>query len=134
MKGLRLLVSAIVLLAAAACATAQSGSPQATWVNDHGSTLVIQSVAPDGKLTGTYSNDLPDFKCRGVVFPLTGWMDGDRISYTVRWKNAAVDCTSTTSWSGYFSGGVLLANWTIVYRDSDGQTKSRTGSDRYIQR
>ena len=134
MNGLRLLVSAIVMLAATACATAQSGPPQATWVNDHGSTLVIQSVAPDGKLTGTSSNSQPDFKCRGVAFPLAGWMDGDRISYTVRWSNAAIDCASTTSWSGYISGGVLLANWTIVYRDSDGQTKNRTGSDRYTQR
>jgi hypothetical protein len=132
---LKVFISIVGLLTAAACVTTQSSAQPMTWVNDHLSELVIQSVGPDGKLVGTYSNSEPGYKCRGVAFPITGWMDGDRISYTVRWKNAAVDCESTTVWSGYFSGGWLITNWVVTYRDpATNQSISRTGSDRYRQK
>ncbi len=75
------------------------------------SVLVIQSVGADGSVTGTYANNAPGYKCAGVALPLVGWMDGQRISYTVLWKNASVDCSSITSWTGYFNGGRLGVEW-----------------------
>lgn len=74
-------------LAAVLCPIVQAGAQApvtGTWANDHGSVLVIQSVGADGSVTGTYANNAPGFKCVGVAFPIVGWMDGSRISYTVR--------------------------------------------------
>jgi hypothetical protein len=114
-------------------AIAQSPSVAGTWVNDHASVLVIQSVGADGSVTGTYANNAPGYKCAGVAFPLVGWMDGTRISYTVRWKNASVDCNSITSWTGYFNDGRLGVQWVVTF-DEYGAPTIRTGSDSYTRR
>lgn len=113
-------------------ANAQSASVTGTWANDHGSVLVIQSIGPDGKVTGTYSNNAAGYKCAGVAFPLVGWMDGQRISYTVLWKNASVDCNSITSWTGYFNQGRLGVEWVVTF-DEYGAPTVRTGSDSYTK-
>lgn len=78
-------VLCIGLLALPIAARAQSLAPQTTWVNDH-ARFVIQSIDPDGKLTGTYENFGSNFSCAGQVFPVTGWVDGERISYAARRK------------------------------------------------
>lgn len=114
-------------------ASAQSPAVTGTWVNDHGSVLVIQSVGSDGSVAGTYANNAPGYKCAGVAFPIVGWMDGTRISYTVRWKNASVDCASITSWTGYFNGDRLGVEWVLVYEE-DGAPRLRAGSDSYTRR
>ena len=132
------LSSILALSLAALCATAQQAGAQSpsvtgTWANDHGSTLVIQSIGTDGSVTGTYANNAPGYKCAGVAFPIVGWMDGSRISYTVRWKNASVDCSSITSWTGYFNEGRLGVEWVLAF-DEYGASRVRTGSDSYTRR
>jgi hypothetical protein len=124
------LIAAIV--ATAHHAAAQSPSVTGAWTNDHGSVLAIQSVGPDGSVTGTYSNNATGFKCAGIAFPLVGWMDGPRISYTVRWKNASVDCAQITSWTGYFNGTRLGVEWVLSY-DDNGTPKVAAGSDSYTR-
>lgn len=122
-----------LLLTAAAVAPragAQSPSVIGTWANDHGSVLIIGSIGPDGSVTGTYANNAPGYKCAGIAFPLLGWMDGPRISYTVRWKNASVDCASITSWTGYFSDARLGVEWVLTYEEN-GASRVRIGSDSY---
>jgi hypothetical protein len=126
-------LSLAVLCPVAQQATAQSPSVTGTWANDHGSVLVIQSVGANGAVTGTYANNAPGYKCAGAVFPLVGWMDGQRISYTVLWKNASVDCNSITSWTGYFNGGRLGVEWVVTF-DEYGAPTIRTGSDFYTRR
>jgi hypothetical protein len=123
-------LSLAALAAAATQGSAQSPSVTGTWVNDHGSTLVIQTIGADGSVTGTYANNAPGYKCAGVAFPIVGWMDGARISYTVRWKNASVDCASITSWTGYFNEGRLGVEWVLAYAEN-GVSRVRTGSDSY---
>lgn len=118
---------------AAQPAVAQTPPVTGTWANDHGSVLVINSVGPDGSIAGTYANNAPDYKCGGVAFPIVGWMDGPRISYTVRWKNASVDCASITSWTGYFNGSRLGTEWVLTYEEY-GASRVRTGSDSYTRR
>ena len=113
-------------------AAAQSASVTGTWANDHGSVLVIQSVGADGSVAGTYANNAADYKCRGIAFPIVGWMDGPRISYTVRWKNAGGDCASITSWTGYFNEGRLGVEWVLAYEEY-GASRIRTGSDSYMR-
>jgi hypothetical protein len=111
-------------------AEAQSPPVTGTWANDHGSVLVIRSVGTDGSVSGTYTNNAPGYKCGGVPFPLVGWLDGPRISYSVRWKNASVDCTSITSWTGYFNEGRLGVEWVLTF-DENGASRIRIGSDSY---
>jgi hypothetical protein len=126
---------AVMLMALPAVAGAQSFAPQTTWVNDHGSVLVIQSIGPDGSLTGTYSNSAPGSPCNNVAFPLAGWVDGDRIIYAIRRKNAAVDCGSVTSWTAYLYGGRLYAEWSLAYWDSaSNRPMPNRGVDSYIPR
>ncbi len=124
--------SLAALCVAVPLANAQSPSVTGTWVNDHGSTLVIRSTGADGSVTGTYANSTPGYKCAGVAFPIVGWMDGQRISYTVLWKNASVDCNSITSWTGYFNAGRLGVEWVVTF-DEYGAPTIRTGSDSYVR-
>ena len=114
-------------------AAAQTSAVTGTWANDHGSVLVIKSVGPDGGIVGTYANNTPGYKCAGVAFPVVGWMDGQRISYTVRWKNASVDCASITSWTGYVNEGCLGVEWGLAFEEHGGP-RIRTGSDSYTRR
>jgi len=82
---------------------------------------VIQSIGPGGSLTGTYSSSQPDYKCRNVAFPVVGWVDGDRISYTMRasTNGGAIECGTITSWTGYVQDGRLYAEWSLVYVDTE---------------
>ncbi|MDB5487665.1 MAG: hypothetical protein JWQ58_1380 [Reyranella sp.] len=124
--GLSLTVAFSLIVQQAAAQPAAVG----TWANDHGSVLVIQSVGPDGRVAGTYANNAPGYKCAGATFPLVGWMDGPRISYTVLWKNASLDCASITSWTGYLNDGRLGVEWVLTYEEN-GASKVRIGSDSY---
>lgn len=113
---------ALFICAAAAmpvAAGAQPLAPQTRWVNNHGSELVIESIASDGRLTGTYSSSAPGYKCRGIAFPVTGWVDGDRIAYTMRARNGSADCGTMTSWTGYLHGGRLYAEWSLAYFNAE---------------
>lgn len=105
--------------AAPTTADAQSIKPQTRWVNNHGSELVIQSIGPDGSLTGTYSSSLPDYRCRNVAFPVVGWVVGDLISYTMRASNSVIQCGTITSWTGYVRDGRLQAEWSLAYTDTE---------------
>lgn len=89
--------------------SAHAQTPFAIWANDH-ARFVIQSVDADGKLTGTYENLGSALPCAGTVYPVTGWIDGDRITYSVRRKDPR-NCTSVQAWTGYFRGGELLVDY-----------------------
>ncbi|TAJ83170.1 avidin/streptavidin family protein [Reyranella sp.] len=129
---IRLFACVAVLLSMSVAAQAQSGGREGTWVNDHGSQLVIRSIGPDGSISGTYANNSPSYECRGITFPIVGWLDGDMISYTAKWKSGASDCKSITSWTGYFRDGRLAVEWVLVYHDAaEGRPKVRAGQDSY---
>ena len=113
-------------------ANAQEPSITGTWVNDHGSVLVIQSIRANGSVTGTYANNATGYKYAGVALPLVGWMDGQRISCTVLWKNASVDYNSITSWTGCFNAGRLGVEWVVTF-DEYGAPTIRTGSESYTR-
>lgn len=125
---LRLIALCTGLLASAHAADAQSPAPQTIWINDH-ARFVIQSIDPDGKLTGTYENFGPNFSCAGEVFPVTGWVDGERISYAVRRKNPG-NCTSVQAWTGYVREGELLVEFAAVFWDGTRDVVLK-GEDRY---
>lgn len=89
--------------------SANAQTPVAIWSNDH-ARFTIQSVEGDGKLTGTYENLGGSLPCAGTVYPVTGWIDGDRITYSTRRKDPR-SCTSVQAWTGYIRGGELLVEY-----------------------
>ena len=135
MKVLTSFLCAIAAFAAPFAANAQSLAPGTTWANDHGSVLVIQSIGPDGRLAGTYSHDLPGYACSGVAFPIVGWVDGDRLSYTMPARNESVNWGFITSWTGFVQNGRLYAEWNVVQRNPDtGRQALTRGTDVYLPR
>lgn len=114
----RTAIVALLLLLSTASADAQGPQPNTTWQNDKGSEFTIVSVGPDGSLKGTFTNQAAGFGCKNTPYPVMGWIDGERIAFSVRWKNAQEDCKSITSWTGYVSGIRMLAYWDLVYVDA----------------
>lgn len=125
---LRRATAVLGLLCLPVAATGQSIGPRTTWINDHAQ-FVIQSIDADGKLAGTYTNYGPGFDCTDRAFPVTGWVDGNLISFTTHRKDAG-NCTSVQSWTGMVRDGRLLVEF-IALKAEGGQTGLFKGSDSY---
>lgn len=84
-------------LCLAACQTAHAHPLNGVWVNEAGSSVEI-FVGEDGAVTGHYQTELgsPDPDSH---FPLTGWVQGDVIAFSVSFTGYG----SITSWSGQLS-------------------------------
>lgn len=98
-----------------ACATspalAQSDDISGVWVNERGS--AVSFIETDGRLSGHYNTQLgdPDPDSR---FPLTGFLEGDQVTFTVNFKGFG----SLTSWTGQISkdadGPYLRTLWHLT--------------------
>jgi hypothetical protein len=119
---------AILALPIVAHAQAPTFSAPMVWQNDH-ARLVIQTIDGEGKLTGTYQNAGSGFSCAGLVYPVTGWIDGDRITFSTRRKDAR-NCTNVQSWSGFVRGDELLVEYVAIYWNGTANV-AMNGSDRY---
>lgn len=88
------------LLGLTSCAQAAETNPKTEdclvagqWINERGSAVTLSC---DGdKLMGVYNTNVgqPD---KGQSFPLTGWAEGDTVSFTVNFKGYG----SITAWVG----------------------------------
>jgi hypothetical protein len=107
---------------------AQSFQANATWTNQHGSTLTIQAIAADGSFTGSFLSRSPG-PCDNERFPVSGWIDGEKVSFTVRWANANADCEAITSWTGYRGRNGVLARWLLVHFNRNGVPILSSGTD-----
>ena len=96
--------AALSLLPAVSCAQAPAVGPS-VWSNDH-ARLTIQSIDGDGRITGTYENLGSSFSCAGIAYPVTGWLDGDRITYTALRRDRR-NCTPMETWIGTIRGNEL---------------------------
>ncbi len=114
----------------AGMARAQSIKAGTTWINQFESTLTIDTLNPEtGALKGMYISRLGQH-CVGTKHEAVGWVDADRIVFSVRWKTAAADCKSITSWAGYFINGKIVAFWDLVYVSGvDGANFVHRGTD-----
>jgi len=87
-----------VLLLTACTADAQDTASNVVgeWENERGSSVTF--VETDGLLSGYYNTQLgnPDPASR---FPLTGFIEGDQLTFTVNFKGYG----SLTSWTGQMS-------------------------------
>ena len=88
------------------------------WVNELGSTLIIDEALDDGRIIGKYASSTG---VDGKIFPLSGWIntsedhpDEINISFTVQWLGYG----SITSWTGYCiendDGPVIKTIWNLV--------------------
>ncbi|WP_427453178.1 avidin/streptavidin family protein [Litorimonas sp. WD9-15] len=90
-----LFINAIIL---SSCANANAEDVEITgiWANERGSAVTFTEA--DGLLSGYYNTQLgnPDPAAR---FPLTGFIEGDQVTFTVNFKGYG----SLTSWTGQMS-------------------------------
>ncbi|MEM7727679.1 MAG: avidin/streptavidin family protein [Pseudomonadota bacterium] len=88
---------ALVALLALTATAAQAQPLDGVWVNEAGSAVELR-VGEAGRLSGAYRTELgaPDADSR---FPLTGWVQGDVVAFSVRFTGFG----SITSWSGQLS-------------------------------
>lgn len=124
----RRLACALALICLPLAAHAQTFSGPSTWGNDHAK-LVIQSIDATGRLSGTYTNTGPGFGCANRAFPITGWVDGDKVAYVVHRQDPA-NCTPIQSFSGFQRDGELLVEFMALYTEN-GSTRLIKGDDRY---
>ncbi len=98
----------------AACAHAQAEQVElisGQWQNDRGSAVTF--TVNEGLVSGTYQTNLgqPD---KSRKFPLTGWAEGDQITFTVNFKGFG----SMTSWTGQMSedaeGAYIRTLWHLT--------------------
>jgi hypothetical protein len=122
------LAIAICVVAVAVPGFAQLFQPNAIWTNQHGSTLTIRAIAPDGSFTGSFVNRSRG-PCDNERYPVTGWIDGEKVSFTVRWVNAKSNCEAITSWTGYLDHRGVLARWIFVHFNRDGVPILSSGTD-----
>jgi hypothetical protein len=94
---------------------AQSFQANSTWTNQVGSTLTIETIAPNGSFAGTYVNEAGDLACRDSPYRVSGWIDGQKIAFSVRWANGKANCQAITSWSGFVGAKGLLMQWVVVH-------------------
>lgn len=125
----RVLLCALVSLIAAVPARAQQ-QPQSPavggWINQSGSILYIETVSSSGMITGQYVNSAAGFACQNTAYPVTGWLSGTSITFSVIWTNSTQSCNSVTGWTGSFDSNftTLSASWVI---SRNGSTELTTG-------
>ena len=133
MRIIVMLVTTLALILVTSAASAQSIPPNSTWENQRGSLLKIVTIDSNtGALRGEYINQAAGFVCKGTPYDVIGWVEGDKIAFSVRWKNSSADCKSITSWTGYLEKGFLVTDWDLAYTDSDlGHATLIRGSDTF---
>ena len=91
-----LITASLFLSTCAAHAQDQEPNLSGEWANERGSSVTF--VENNGLLSGYYNTQLgnPDPASR---FPLTGFIEGDQVTFTVNFKGYG----SLTSWTGQIS-------------------------------
>ena len=110
----KLYLGAVLFLCISSCAQAQDSQAnlfEGQWVNDRNSAVVFEVT--DGLLSGHYQTALgqPD---KSKKFPLTGFVEGDQITFTVNFKGYG----SLTSWTGQLTrdekGDYIRTLWNLT--------------------
>jgi hypothetical protein len=101
------------------------------WTNQSGSSLYIESVDPSGMIGGYYINREQGYACQNTPYPVTGWVYGTAITFTVIWDNATESCNSITSWTGFYYQGVITTLWQLVVNGSTSDSQIIQGQDTF---
>lgn len=113
-------------------AIAQNCPEQSAWKNQRGSTMHID-IDSTGMITGYYINNEQGTFCQGTPYPVIGWiLDGtNTITFSVRWSNASENCSSITSWTGFFNEDCskLTTRWQLVVDGTTDPSQIKKGED-----
>lgn len=125
-----------LLLASPLLADAATSSPltaASAWTNQRGSTLYIENVAPNGQLSGYYVNRASGYGCQNTPYPVTGWVLGTAITFTVRWQNSVANCNSITAWTGFYNRSTSSIDtlWQLVVNGSTSVRQILHGGDTF---
>ena len=101
------------------------------WTNQSGSTLYIESISNDGQIVGSYINRAQGYGCQNIEYPVTGWVYGTAITFTVDWKSAIESCNSITSWTGFLYQGKIQTLWQLVVNGSSSTSQIINGPDTF---
>ena len=110
---IRFILGSVIAASLASCAQAQETDDFFTgqWINDRDSAVMF--TVKDGLLSGHYQTALgqPD---KSKKFPLTGFAEGDQITFTVNFKGYS----SLTSWTGQLTkdeeGDYIRTLWNLT--------------------
>lgn len=114
---------------AAAGQTATQMTALSGWTNQSGSTLYIDAVDGTGKMTGHYINRAAGFACQNIAYPVTGWIYGTAITFSVKWQSSTESCNSLTAWTGFYANGKISTLWQLVVNGSTSTSQILQGSD-----
>lgn len=73
------------------------------WVNQNGSTLVIDDV-DDGQIIGRFES-LKGRAAKGIEYPVTGLQNGELVSFLVSFLSAEQNLHAITTFSGRWESG-----------------------------
>jgi len=104
------------------------------WKNQRGSFLNVKQVNDDGSFSGTYINNAPNTRCRGIPYPTTGqtfpvYPSVYFVTFTVNFTN----CSTTTVWKGYMTYEHLPTDWHLVYSPPGQPPQSEDGHDKFTR-
>jgi len=117
-------IIAVLFLSHAAMAGEKAITAGSVWKNEGGSIFTITSIDPaSGQMSGNYINNMKGYKCQGTPYPVTGYVYGNMISWSVSWRTnklsdiAGNDCNSVTGWTGYYdsASNKILTDWNLAY-------------------
>lgn len=105
-----------------------------TWTNQSGSVLTIGSIDGQGQITGSYVNKASGYRCQNIPYPVTGWVYGSAITFTVKWQSSSESCSSITAWTGFLDNqGQIETLWQLVVNGSTSTNQILKGSDTFTQ-
>ncbi len=126
------IVAGILTATPAAVAQDNALATASSWVNQNGSVMSFSLMA-NGTISGTYVNNAPGFQCQGTPYPLTGFINGNTIAWSVQWNNANQNCNSVTAWGGYYDANAMMivTNWVLAYQQASGGGATQLGKDMF---
>jgi len=128
----KVLCSLIFIISVVGYANAsESFQALSAWTNQSGSTLYIENIAKDGQVTGSYINRAQGYGCQNIAYPVTGWVYGTAIVFTVNWKSTIESCNSITAWSGFLYQGEIKTLWQLTVNGSSSTSQILKGSDTF---
>lgn len=110
----------------------KSLSGHTVWTNSRGSEMYI-SVSSSGHVSGDYINRDGNYSCQNTPYPISGWVEGTSISFSVRWDNQFENCNSVTGWTGFYdaSTGNIETKWNLSVSGSTDLSQVISGTDTF---
>ena len=126
-------IAVTMTLATSPTAAAQGILGESVWKNQDGSLLYIENIDSEGQITGIYINWASGYNCQGTPYPVTGWVYGTAITFTVKWENTEENCQSLTAWTGFYADNQITTFWELVEEGTTSTDQILQGEDVFTQ-